>query len=218
MIPRFPVYLFDIDGTLLDSAPDITAAITQALARTRQSNVPEDFLRSYIGRHLIDLFEHLLPEFTREEHDQLVAEYRVIYLARGHRQTRMYPGVAEAISALPGRKTTATTKGTPTAGSILEQFGLRSYFEHVQGTDGFPSKPEPDVILRAIQALGARPEDCLMVGDSGPDMDAGRRAGVKTCAVRWGYGDHREMARFSPDYWIDRPGELLTGPRAQAGG
>ena len=210
MIPRFPVYLFDVDGTLLDSAPDITAAISQALGRTRQTAVPVDFLRTYIGRHLIDLFEHLLPEFTRAEHDQLVVEYRAIYLARGHKNTRLYPGIVEMIAALPGRKSTATTKGTPTTGSILEQFGLRPYFDHVQGTDGFPSKPEPDVILKAVEALGARPADCLMVGDSGPDMAAGRRAGVKTCAVRWGYGNQTEMARFTPDYWIDRPGELLA--------
>jgi phosphoglycolate phosphatase len=209
VIPRFPVYLFDLDGTLLDSAPDITAAIAQVLAQTRQTNVPDEFLRSYIGRHLIDLFEYLLPELSRQEHDRMIVEYRGIYLARGHKQTRLYPGVAEALAVLPGRKSTATTKGTPTAGLILEQFGLRPHFEHVQGTDGFPSKPEPEVIFRAIQALGARPDDCLMVGDSGPDMDAGRRAGVKTCAVRWGYGNHAEMAHFQPDYWIDRPAQLL---------
>ena len=215
MIPRFPVYLFDVDGTLLDSAPDITASLSQALKRTRQNNVSPEFLRSYIGRHLIDLFEHLLPEWTRQQHDELVLEYRAIYLARGHRQTRPYPGVAELFPALPGRKSTATTKGTPTTGLILEQFGLRPYFDHIQGTDGFPSKPEPDVILRAVQALGARPEDCLMVGDSGPDMEAGRRAGVKTCAVRWGYGNHAEMASFQPDYWIDTPAQLLPTLAAQ---
>lgn len=210
MIPRFSFYLFDVDGTLLDSAPDITAAISQALEHTRQNQVPLDFLRTYIGRHLIDLFEHLLPEWTREEHDQLVVEYRAIYLARGHQNTRLYPGVVEMVSALPGRKSTATTKGTPTTGLLLEQFGLRPHFDHVQGTDGFPSKPEPDVILRAAAALGARPEDCLMVGDSAPDMEAGRRAGVKTCAVRWGYGNQTEMAQFNPDYWIDQPGDLLS--------
>ena len=209
MIPRFPYYLFDVDGTLLDSAPDITAAISQTLEGTRQNQVSVEFLRTYIGRHLIDLFEHLLPEWTREQQDQLVVEYRAIYLARGHKNTRIYPGVVEMVSGLPGRKSTATTKGTPTTGLLLEQFGLRPYFDHVQGTDGFPSKPEPDVILRAVAALGARPEECLMVGDSGPDMEAGRRAGVKTCAVRWGYGNQNEMAQFNPDYWIDRPGELL---------
>lgn len=210
MIPRFPVYLFDIDGTLLDSAPDITAAITQALSRTRRTDVPVEFLRTYIGRHLLDLFEHLLPENTQNDHDLLIQEYRTIYLARGHSGTQLYPGVADMIAALPGRKSTATTKGTATAGLILEQFGLRPHFEHVQGTDGFPSKPQPDVILRALDALGARPEDCLMVGDSSADMAAGRAAGVATCAVRWGYGNHEDMAQFNPDYWIDRPVELLS--------
>ena len=211
MIPPFPVYLFDIDGTLLDSAPDITASISQAVfERTGRTDVPVEFLRTYIGRHLLDLFEIILPDWTRERHEGLILDYRAIYTARGHKNTKLYPGVAEALAALPGRKSTATTKGTPTAGLVLELFGLRPYFEHVQGTDGFPSKPEPDVILRAIEALGARPGDCLMVGDSGPDMDAGRRAGVKTCAVRWGYGNHAEMAGFSPDYWIDSPAELIA--------
>lgn len=212
-VPRFPVYLFDIDGTLVDSAPDITAAIRQALADAGQPDVPFEFLRSFIGRHLIDLFERLMPDWTRAQHEQLILDYRTIYLARGHRDTRLYPGVADAVAALAGRKATATTKGTATATAVVEQFGLKPYFDHVQGTDGFPSKPEPDVILRAIEALGARPDDCLMVGDSGPDMDAGRRAGVRTCAVRWGYGNQEEMAGFSPDYWIDHPGQLVgNGP------
>ena len=115
----------------------------------------------------------------------------------------MYPGVPEALAALAGHKSTATTKGTPTTRAVLEQFGLIQYFDHVQGTDGFPYKPAPDVILTALAALGARPEDCLMVGDSPADMEAGRRAGVKTCAVRYGYGKPEDLARFTPDFWID---------------
>ena len=68
----------------------------------------------------------------------MIVDYRAIYLARGHTQTRIYPGVAEALSALGGRKSTATTKGTPTTRAVLEQFGLIHYFDHVQGTDGIP--------------------------------------------------------------------------------
>jgi hypothetical protein len=109
----------------------------------------------------------------------------------------VYPGVAEALAALGGRKSTATTKGTPATRLILEQFGLIGYFDHVQGTDGFPYKPAPDVILAALAALGARPEDCLMVGDAPSDMEAGRCAGVKTCAVRYGYGKIEELAVIS---------------------
>jgi phosphoglycolate phosphatase-like HAD superfamily hydrolase len=80
----------------------------------------------------------------------------------------------------------------------------------VQGTDGFPCKPEPDVLLRSLEALGARPEECLFVGDSAADMEAGRRAGVRTCGVRYGYGNFEHMARWEPDYWISEPSELLA--------
>jgi HAD superfamily hydrolase (TIGR01509 family) len=209
VIPRFPVYLFDIDGTLLDSAADICGAVEHALDtvpnRPATSNT---YLRSFIGRHLIDLFQDVFPTAPADEIDRLVAEYRRVYLARGHKQTRLYPGVAEGLAQLPGLKSTATTKGTPTTRAVLDQFGLLPHFAHVQGTDGFPCKPAPDVILAAIAGLGAEPKDVLMVGDSPPDIEAGRRAGVKTCAVRYGYGDPGKLAAHNPDYWINDLREL----------
>jgi HAD superfamily hydrolase (TIGR01549 family) len=208
VIPAFPVYLFDIDGTLLESAEDICAAIHEALASTPRNGVPHALLRRYIGRHLIDLFTDLLPDNSAAQHDELIQRYRTLYLGRGHRSTRVYPGVAEALGRLGGRKSTATTKGTPTSRAVLDQFGLLSYFDHVQGTDGFPAKPEPDVILKSLELFGARPDECLMVGDSAADMEAGRRAGVKICAVRYGYGDPEEMAIWKPDYWVDDLREL----------
>lgn len=205
---HFPVYLFDVDGTLVDSASDICGAVQQVLATTRQNTVSDDLLRLYIGRHLLDLFQDLLPELTREQMDQMIADYRRIYLAREHAATRPYEGIVEALASLPGRKSTATTKGTPTTRSVLEKFGLITYFDHVQGTDGFPAKPEPDVIFASLTALGAKAEDCLLVGDSAADMEAGRRAGVKTCAVLWGYGRREDMSRWAPDYWVEHPREL----------
>jgi HAD superfamily hydrolase (TIGR01509 family) len=204
VIPLFPVYLFDVDGTLLDSAADIVGAIQEALAAGERPTVVDfDFLKSYIGSHLAAPFGDIFPDYNSTQIDELIRQYRVIYLGRGHKLTRVYPGVPEALAALPGRKSTATTKGTPTTRAVLEQFGLIQYFDHVQGTDGFPYKPAPDVILTALAVLGARPEDCLMVGDSPADMEAGHRAGVKTCAVRYGYGKVEELARFAPDFWID---------------
>jgi len=120
----------------------------------------------------------------------------------------VYPGVVEGLAALGGRKGTATTKGSPTTRAVLEQFGLIQHFHHVQGTDGFPAKPEPDVVFTALEAMGARVEDCLFVGDSAADMEAGRRAGVATCAVTYGYGKREDLARFTPDYWIGDLREL----------
>jgi len=210
VIPRFPVYLFDIDGTLLDSAGDICGAVLEVLAGKQTAKDPTDaYLKGFIGLHLIDLFQDLFPSHSPAEIDGLIQHYRAVYPARGHRATKPYPGVAEALAALGGRKSTATTKGTPTTRAVLEQFGLLRYFDHVQGTDGFPHKPAPDVLLAALSALGAPPEDCLFVGDSPADMEAGRRAGVRTCAVRYGYGKVDELAKWSPDYWVADLRELV---------
>ena len=84
-----------------------------------------------------------------------------------------------------------------------------NFFDHVQGTDGFAYKPAPDVLLASLKVFGARPEDCLLVGDAPGDMEAGRRAGVHICAVRYGYGTPEELARFEPDFWVDDLRELL---------
>jgi HAD superfamily hydrolase (TIGR01509 family) len=209
-VPQFSVYLFDIDGTLLDSARDICGAVQQVLETTPCEPVTFDFLRGYIGLHLIDLFQDVLPGSTPEQMDGLIQQYRTIYLARGHKLTSVYPGVSEALAALGGRKGTATTKGSVTTRAVLDQFGLLPYFHHVQGTDGFPAKPAPDVIYTALAAMGAKAEDCLFVGDSAADMEAGKAAGVKTCAVRYGYGVEEKLAAHSPDYWISDLRDLLS--------
>jgi phosphoglycolate phosphatase len=209
VIPAFPVYLFDIDGTLLDSAEDICGAVQQALEAVPDSPpVTFEYLKSYIGRHLFDLFGDVFPGAPQSRLDELLAHYRQIYPARGHKLTRVYSGVIEGLAAIGGTKSTATTKGTPTTRAVLEQFELIRFFDHVQGTDGFACKPAPDVIFTALKALGASPEDCLFVGDSAADMEAGRRAGVKTCAVTYGYGKREDLAVFTPDYWVDDLREL----------
>ena len=191
----------------MDSAADICAAQMEVLAAHGRSDVSERSLRRYIGRHLNELFRDL--DFPSDALPALLESYRGIYLGRKHSGTRIYPGVAEMLAGLGGRKSTATTKSTRTTREVLDQFGLIQHFDHVQGTDGFPAKPEPDVILASLRVLDARPEECLLVGDSTADMEAGKRAGVRTCAVRWGYGELEEMARWTPDYWIDEPRQLL---------
>lgn len=207
-IPKFPVYLFDVDGTLVDSAHDICTSVQQVIAARGRNGVSFEFLRGYVGRPLLDLFTD--TGFERDLIDTLVAEYREIYFARRHQSTRVFPGIYEMLASLGGRKSTATTKGSASTRTVLEQFGLMPHFDHVQGTDGFPAKPEPAVIFAALNALNARPEECLLVGDSAADMEAGRRAGVQLCAVRWGYGDLEAMAKWNPDYWIDSPQELVS--------
>lgn len=210
MIPAFPVYLFDVDGTLVDSAADICGAVQEVLSQfPPDAPVEDSLLRKYIGHHLQTLFNDLFPGADPAKIDSMINEYRRIYPMRQHCSTSLYPGVVDALELLPGLKSTATTKSTQTLNGVLEKFGLRQFFDHVQGTDGFPAKPAPDVIQHALRALGANPSDCLLVGDAGPDMEAGRRAGVKICGVRYGYGDVEEMKQWRPDYWIDDLRQLV---------
>jgi HAD superfamily hydrolase (TIGR01509 family) len=211
VIPVFPVYLFDVDGTLVDSAADICGAIQGVLLGEGVTGVSDEFLRGYIGRHLLDVFRDIFPDASPEHIDGLIEEYRRLYLARQHASTSPYRGVLEGLTLLGGRKSTATTKGSATTRIVLEKFGLLPYFHHVQGTDGFPAKPAPDVILRALDALGAEPADCLFVGDSESDVEAARRAGVKSAAVTYGYGNRDDLVRRMPDYWIADLRDLLGG-------
>lgn len=208
MSQRFQAILFDVDGTLLDSAADICGAVDSVLSKHLPTPPSFEYLKTFIGRHLRDLWIEVLPDRTEDFYDALLQDYRTTYWAREHKATKPYPYVAEALALVPGRKSTATTKSTQTAANILTQFGLRDYFEHIQGTDGFPAKPEPDVIWRALEALSVKPEDCLMVGDSVPDMIAAKRAGLATCAVRYGYGHPDELAAQQPDFLIDDLREL----------
>jgi len=209
VIPRFPAYLFDIDGTLLDSAPDICAAQAEVLAAAGGPPASFEYLKSYIGRELRAVFRSLLPDISDAQLEKLSEEYSRNYRARRHAGTRLYTGVAEALARLAGRKSTATTKSTAGTKMVLEHFGLLPYFDHVQGSDGLRYKPAPDVVLAAMAGLGVNPEECLLVGDSPADMEAGRLAGVRICAVTYGYGDPAELNKWQPDYRVSDLRELV---------
>ncbi|HYM13786.1 MAG TPA: HAD-IA family hydrolase, partial [Bryobacterales bacterium] len=145
--------------------------------------------------------------------EELSRLYTECYRALAHAHTRIFPGIPEALAALPGRKSTATTKKSATAAAVLDLFGLRRYFDYVQGSDNGRYKPDPAILLEAIAVLKVRPEECLMVGDAPADIEAGKRAGMKTCAVAWGYGDAAELRGLAPSLWIERPEELLAAAR-----
>ena len=108
---HFPVYLFDVDGTLTDSAPDITGSVLEVLDRNGYPAQPVSLLRTYIGRHLIHLFEDIIPGIDAAGIDDLIERYRVVYAARGHVRTRTCDGVAEMPSALPEAQRNSHDKG-----------------------------------------------------------------------------------------------------------
>ena len=132
-VPHVPVYLFDVDGTLMDSAPDICAAQLAVLAANGRDDVSEDFLRRYIGRHLIGLFQDL--GFADDAMEPLIQSYRTDLLGSKTCQRRAYfQGVAEMLDSLGGPKSTATIKTIENyargAGAIRIDPALRSRARH----------------------------------------------------------------------------------------
>lgn len=198
--------VFDLDGTLLDSAADIHASISHALSTAGHPAPSMDELSRWIGRPLDELFMAFAPG---GDLPGLTTAYRAHVLDGGHRATRVFPGTVELLEELRGagwRLAVATTKTTPSARHVLEQLDLLRRFDHVQGTDGFACKPAPDVVEHALIGLGLHdvaPDRCWMVGDTTYDIEAGGAAGLSTAAIPSGAHSREELRRAEPDLLVD---------------
>ncbi|WP_168207487.1 HAD family hydrolase [Microlunatus elymi] len=203
-----PVILFDLDGTVLDSAPGIVAAQQQALRDVGFEPPDEAELLSDLGPPPAVIFARIgLPE---ELITPAVEAYRRHYLGRGIRNAALFPGVAELLDLLRPhyRLATATMKLITTAIPFLQHHGVAGRFEVIGGAqDGVVDKP---AIIKATRiALGEPPaEKMIMVGDRHSDISGGRAEGLRTIAVSWGYGSRDELLASDPDVIIDRPDEL----------
>ena len=196
-----PAIVFDLDGTLVDSLPDIVASFRWAFGDVGLNAPAEAAVRAEVGLPLETMFARFAP------HDAvaaLAAAYRRHYPLHCADRTRPFPGVPELLATLRehGYATAvATTKRSPMALQLVEAMGLTGAIDHVQGTDGFAYKPAPDVVQRALAALQA--EGRWMVGDTTHDVGAGKAAGLRTYAVTWGTHDAATLRAASPDVLAD---------------
>ncbi|NMO17174.1 HAD-IA family hydrolase [Pyxidicoccus fallax] len=188
--------LFDLDGTLVDSLPDIIDSFLHGFAHLGLTAPSHDEVRALIGQPLEAMYTVFAPEHV----PTLCKVYREHYPANFHRRSRPFRGVRRTLSALRERGyllAVATTKRGDMARRFVEAMGLSDVLHHVQGTDGFPHKPAPDVLYRALDALGT--SGLWMVGDTTLDVRAGQAAGLRTYAVTWGTHSQAELASASPD-------------------
>lgn len=192
-----PVIAFDLDGTLVDSLDDIIDSFRQAFGELGLEAPEEAAVRLLIGKPLDEMYGQFV-EASRVS--ALSASYRRHYPKNFTRNTRIFPGAVEVLGELRSRGyrlAVATTKRTEMALALVKAVGLAPHLDHVQGTDGFPHKPAPDVVLRAGEALGGEVE--WMVGDTVGDIEAGRAAGASTYAVSWGTQDADLLGQAEPD-------------------
>ncbi len=188
--------VFDLDGTLLDSLTDIVLSFQYAFKVLGLRPPSEAEVRAQIGRPL----EAMVSSFMGTHIAAICAIYCEHYPKHFAEHTVPKPGVEALLQELRARGYTlvvATTKRSTVARELLEAVGLAAHIDFVQGTDGFPHKPAPDVIYRALGAV--RSEGLWMIGDTVGDIEAGRAAGLSTYAVTWGTQDAETLCRARPD-------------------
>jgi len=207
--------LFDLDGTLVDSAPDLAGAGNEMRVQRGLVPLPFERFRPLAGsgaRGMVAVAMQVTPD--DESFLGLRDEFLELYAARLTRESRVFPDmwrVLAALDAQPVRWGVVTNKASRFTMPVLQGLGLATRAAVViSGDTTAHAKPHPAPLLEAARRIGIPPESCLYVGDDLRDVQAGRAAGMRTVAVAWGYlGVGEPIAAWNADAVIDRPHELL---------
>ena len=206
--------LCDLDGTLVDSAEDIRAALNQLLAEEGRTPVGPAEIKTMIGDGVGKLIERAVAARGGDPADApgLVPQFLALYEPNAARSTRPYPGVPETLRVLKARGlriAVVTNKPESATRAILEGLDLAPLVEVVVGGDtAAERKPHPAPLLLALDRLGVAPREAVMVGDNHHDVSAARAAGVRAIAVTYGYS-HVPHAELGADRLISSFCELL---------
>jgi phosphoglycolate phosphatase len=201
-----PTIVFDLDGTLIDTAPDLVDTLNVVFAREGLPPVPYDTARKLIGGGARVMIARGVAAEGRTlapaEIERLFTEFIAYYSDHVADRSRPFPGLIDALDALSGRDhrfAVCTNKLERLSLLLLRKLGLADRFAAICGQDTFGmQKPDPEVLRRTIAAAGGRPQRAIMVGDSGTDIRTAQAAGVPVIAVDFGYSE-RPVCEYGPD-------------------
>ena len=205
-------FLFDLDGTIIDSIELILRSYrhTMQLHRGNEPQPPDDMWIKGLGTPLWAQFGEITAD--KEEIERMVHTYRTYNLTHHDALVKPYDGVVDEIRRLKQahkRLGVVTSKLRDGAMRGIRISGLAEVFDIVVGCDDVKHfKPHPEPVLKAVAELGVQHAETVFVGDSRHDMECGRAAGVKTAAVLWGPFDRPHLEDLSPDYWLEKPEDL----------
>lgn len=209
----FDTILFDLDGTLVNSAKGITEAVRYALESMGYPPLPYETREKFIGPSIRSSFQKYCGA-SEEEAEALLRAYRVYYAEKGLHETEPYPGIRELLERLreAGKRLfVATAKPTAYSRTILEEWELDGYFEEIVGAS-FDKKAETKDKIIALAVSMAESDSILMVGDTIFDVEGARANGLPTLGVLYGFGDHDALRAMQPEYLVETVeeiGELL---------
>ena len=201
--------LFDLDGTLLDTVPDLHAAVCAMLADLGRPALPEEAVRSYVGRGIANLVKRVLADSLDAAEDdspapaEALASFRRHYARENGRRTQLFPGAREGLEAIRAKglpMAVITNKAEAFTRPLLEMTGLAEFFSVVVSGDNLPRhKPDPMSLVWTCGRLGVSPTDALFIGDSVNDFLAARAACCRVFLLPYGYNEGRDVRELECD-------------------
>ncbi|MER2491513.1 phosphoglycolate phosphatase [Catenovulum sediminis] len=214
------ILLFDLDGTLVDSAPDLALAVNDTLQQLGRNTFSQEVIRGWVGNGAKTLIERALSgdiEISPDLDPELSAKALAIFLHSYQQNvcvhSKLYDGVLNSLQTLKelGYKlAVVTNKPERFIQPILDGLGLTDVFDTLVGGDTLTQKkPAPEPLLHACQLMGASIERCLMIGDSRNDILAAKAAGTASVGLTYGYNYGEDIAQYQPEWVLDNFTDLL---------
>lgn len=207
---KFSLVVFDLDGTLLSSHETIYGATVEALKKVGVYNeMPQNKFTKMIGWHFEDMFREF--GFAVPDFDHFLSIYKSLYFNYID-SSYLYDGVEKTLDSIKKkniRTSLLTTKAQDQADLMVDYFGIKNNLDYVMGRrPGIAHKPSPEPFFKICNDLKINPSEAIIVGDTEMDIECGKNAGCKTCAVSYGYRSKEELKILSPDFLIDNITEL----------
>lgn len=211
------VLLFDLDGTLVDSATDLYRAMNMSLNALQLPTVTEAQVRVWVGKGTAlfcqSTLQHLTGKVDPAQQQQLLDTFLKIYNADPCVETQPFDGIVEFLEwGLAQKKTMicVTNKPELPARAIVDHLGMNHYFADVIGGDRFEErKPDPRQLLHCVEQYAQSKDQVLMIGDSSNDVEAARRAGIDCVVVSYGYNHGENILDCQPQQVVDNLCELI---------
>lgn len=209
--------LIDVDGTLVDSVPDLAYCVDEMMKALDMPLRGEAAVRNWVGNGVPRLVERALCNDLDGTPDKALFDkayplFLDLYADNTSKRSVLYPGVKEGLAYLQStdaRLGCVTNKASQFTLPLLRDLGIYDVFEIVIAGDTLPQKkPHPAPLLHAAQQLGVTPDQSLMIGDSKSDVEASRAAGFKIVCMSYGYNHGEDIRSYSPDAIIDSMAEL----------
>ncbi len=209
--------LFDCDGTIVDSQQAIITGMHQAIAASGLTAPPDTTILTSVGLSLEDAIEMYLPDSTEAQRVKLLENYKRIatkIAAREDRGEVLFSGIANLLHALAAETETlmgiVTMKSRRGVHRVCKTHGFEDIFQVLKSADDGPGKPNPQLIQDAMDEMGVKAAQSVMIGDTVYDMTMAVNAGVLPIGVSWGYNPVADLKKYGAKYIVETPDELAV--------